>query len=37
MSEFLTIDGADPGGVQIVIGSVVALEYADPGGLCRLP
>lgn len=37
VSEFLTADGAHPGGVQIVIGSVVALEYADPGGLCQLP
>lgn len=37
MSEFLVADGAEPGGVQVVIGSVVALEYATPGGLCRLP
>jgi len=37
MSEFLTADGAEPGGVQVVIGSVVALEYDSPGGLCRLP
>ena len=37
MSEFLIADGADPGGVQVVIGSVVALEYATPGGLCQLP
>ena len=37
ISEFLIADGADPGGVQVLIGSVVALEYGTPGGLCRLP
>ena len=37
MSEFLAGDGAEPGGVQVVIGSVIALEYDTPGGLCRLP
>ena len=37
VSDFLIADGAEPGGVQVVIGSVVALEYPTPGGLCRLP
>ena len=37
MSEFLTADGADPGRVQVVVGSVIALEYDSPNGLCRLP
>lgn len=37
MSEFLIADGASPGRVQVVIGSVVALEYDTPGGLCQLP
>ena len=37
VSEFLVADGADPGGVQVVVGSVVALEFDSPGGSCQLP
>jgi len=37
LSDFLLIDGADPGGVRIQVGPVVALDYDTPGGLCRLP
>lgn len=37
VSEFLVADGADPGRVRVLIGSVVALEYDTPDGVCRLP
>lgn len=37
VSDFLVADGADPGRVRVFIGSVVALEYDTPRGLCRLP
>ena len=37
VSEFLAADGADPGRVQIFIGTVVAIEEDSPNGLCRLP
>jgi hypothetical protein len=36
-SAFLTNDGADPGGVRIFVGSVVAIEHETPNGLCQLP
>lgn len=37
VSEFLVADGADPGRVRVVIGSVVALEQDSPRGQCQLP
>jgi len=37
VSEFLIVDGADPGRVRVLIGSVVALEESSPRGVCRLP
>jgi hypothetical protein len=37
VSEFLIADGADPGRVRVFIGSVVALQYDSPSGVCRLP
>ena len=37
LSDFLVADGADPGRIRVFIGSVVALEYETPGGVCRLP
>lgn len=37
MSSFLSSDRADPGRVRVLIGSVVALEYDTPGGICQLP
>lgn len=36
-SDFLLADGADPGRVVVVIGSVIALEHPDPTGPCRMP
>lgn len=37
MSDFLIIDGADPGKIIVAVGVVVELEYETPGGPCRLP
>lgn len=37
VSDFLISDGAQPGRVRVLIGSVVALEYDTPEGVCRLP
>lgn len=37
VSAFLIAEGADPGRVRVLIGSVVALEYDTPEGVCRLP
>ncbi len=37
VSAFLVADGADPGRVRVLVGSVIALEYPTPTGLCRLP
>lgn len=37
VSDFLITDGAAPGRVRVLIGSVVALEYDSPEGVCRLP
>lgn len=37
VSAFLIAEDADPGRVRVLIGSVVALEYDTPEGVCRLP
>lgn len=37
MSDFLIIDGADPGKIIVAVGAVVELEYETPGGPCQLP
>jgi len=37
LASFLLVDGADPGRIRVVIGSVVAVESASPAGSCQLP
>lgn len=37
MSDFLIIDGAEPGKIIVAVGAVVELEYETPGGPCQLP
>lgn len=37
MSDFLVVDGADPGRIRVLVGTVLVLDSAGSTGLCRLP